>query len=597
MSKNQHIRAFGSRISLLHIVVVSLSLMLTIGVWQYSKNQVQTRTEMRFNAATERAVGLIRDRMKKYEDALWSGVATIESHGGDMSYEEWQIFAETLEIEEKYPGINGIGIVHFVTQQSLDDYLTERRAERPGFAVYPAHEQDIFIPISFIEPEDINAAAVGLDLAHEVNRRTAALASRDTGSAQITGPIVLVQDVGHTAGFLFYAPYYRGAPPTRVEDRQTEALGMVYAPFVVRKLMEGLLAKDLRDIRFSISDNGEDIYGEHGTDDPLNDPQPMFSDEVNIELYGRTWTLDVRSNLAFREVNTYTQPTLILIGGLLIEALIISLLVLMSRANHRAVAYANTVTSELRAKSATLEKANAELEQFAYITSHDLKTPIRGIAGLTEMVQEDLEDYLKSPGANPEVGTNLDRILDRVGRMNALIKGVLEFSRIGTQSESEVSLVLSDAIEGLTSDFGIEPGQLVLSGDVEAVQFDTFNFRRILENLVGNAIKYHDGAKPLRIEVSVKDCGKRYRACVTDNGPGIEPRFHDKVFSVFQTLRDAGAPESTGIGLAIVKKTIEHHGGTITLASNAGKGAVFSFDWPKAAADMRDGAGEFRGVA
>ncbi|MGB7243698.1 MAG: CHASE domain-containing protein [Sulfitobacter sp.] len=569
-------------VSLFHLIVIGLSLTMTIGAWQISKSQIETRIETRFDSARDRALGLITERMEKYEDALWAGVSAISSHGGDVSHEQWRIFAEKLRIKDRYPGISGIGVIHYLTDRDMPAYMAARQAERPGYKIHPAHAEALYMPISFIEPEARNAAAVGLDVAHELNRRTGALASRDTGTAQITGPIVLVQDAGSTPGFLFYAPFYRGGHPASLGARKARFQGAVYAPFVVRELMAGALAQDLREVRFSITDAGQRIYDEHLADDPLYDPDPLRTDQVSLELYGRTWVLDVRSNLIFRAHNTYDQPTFILVAGLIIEALIIALLVLMSRANRRAVAYADRMTAALRRKTERLAQSNEELEQFAYVTSHDLKTPIRGIGGLTEMLQEDLEEYLASPGANPEVDLNLNRILDRVHRMDDLTRGVLEYSRVDTPKAGGTTLVLQEAIDALTSDFGLLPGQLALTGDIKVVCYDTFNLRRVLENLVGNAIKYHDGVQTLAICVSARAKGGRCEIAVQDNGPGIEPRFHGRIFDVFQTLRVGDAPESTGIGLSIVKKSVERHGGKITLDSTPGAGAKFCFDWPLA---------------
>lgn len=569
------------RISLLHIVVVTLSMALTFGAWHFSKKQAEIRIEQRFDAARDHIVGLIRDRMLKYEDALWAGVAAMESHDGDMTLAEWRVFAENMRIEEKYPGINGIGVIHVLSEQSLEAYLEEHRSERPDFATYPPHDQNIYMPISFIEPEGPNAAAVGLDVAHELNRRTAALASRDTGNAQITGPIVLVQDEGATPGFLFYAPYYRDGVPTDVEDRQNRIDGVVYAPFVVRKLLEGLLAKDLRHTSISISDGGETIYDEHSSVEDLHDSNPMFAEEVRLDFYGRSWSLDIRSNLAFRENNTHVQPTVILIGGIVIEALIITLLVMMARANQRAVAYADKVTAELRVQQQKLVRTNEELEQFAYAASHDLKTPIRGIGGLTEMLKEDLEEYLSAPDANPEIAMSLDLILDRVQRMNDLTTGIIEFSRVGTSSEACASLDLSELARSLATDFGLDSDQIMLESAVDKVSVDPIALRRVFENLVGNSVKYHEAVADLRVTITCEDTSDLLDFSVIDNGPGIEPQYQKRIFEMFQTLRTGDAPESTGIGLAIVKKAVEVHGGNVVLASSIGEGTTFSFQWPK----------------
>jgi signal transduction histidine kinase len=574
------------RIKAIHVIVVSLSLCLTIFAWQLSRTQVEAKVALRFEASRDQALGLIVDRMAKYEDALWAGVAAIESHGGDISYPDWHAFARSLEIHEKYPGINGIGVIHFHTALTLDAYLDEQRGVRPEFRIFPDHDQSIYMPITFIEPESTNAAAIGLDVAHETNRRMAALASRDTGMAQITGPITLVQDESSTSGFLFYTPFKRDGVPA----------GAVYAPFVVHKLMRGLLASDLRDVRFSIRDDGTVIYDEHTDEDPLRDLDPMYSDQVSINLYGRVWTVDVRTNLAFRGKNTFGQSTYILVAGLVIEALIISLLFLMAQANKRAISYADHMTlstHSLRKKTEKLDATNKELsiknealEEFAYIASHDLKTPIRGINGLTEMIEEDLEDYFASPDANPEVHQNLGLIQGRVTRMNQLTQGIMDYAKIEVCAGDTQPLDLKKTLIDLVFDLGLKDEQLQLTGEVASIDVDTVNLRRVLENLIGNAVKYHDGAEALKITVSAKQVSGRCQFSVADNGPGIDPKFHARIFKVFQTLRSADMPESTGIGLAIVKKSVERHGGEITVDSELDQGAIFSFDWPTNIADI-----------
>ncbi|MCX7560278.1 CHASE domain-containing protein [Sulfitobacter sp. F26204] len=575
------------QLKLYHIIVLVISLIVTVSAWQYSKRQVENQTQQVFTAARDHVLGLIVERMNKYEDALWAGVAALESHGGDISHGGWKTFARTLRIEERYPGINGIGVTHFHTTKTFHRFLAEQRQFRPAFRTHPMHEYPIFMPITYIEPEEENAAAIGLDLAHEHNRRSAALAARDRGTAQITGPITLVQDADRTAGFLFFAPVYRGGKQPDIERRRDRFLGTVYAPFVVHRLMEGLLAKELRQVRFSIIDEDELIYDEHSADDPVLDPSPMFREEIPLNLYGRTWLLDIRTDRTFRQNHDLSKPTLILVGGLFVEALIVLLFIQMSWANSQAVRYADDVTADLRESSKKLKQANAELsvkndelERFAYIASHDLKTPIRGIGCLTEMIEEDLEDYLASDLANPDVPINLTRIHDRVGRMNDLTQGIMEYSRVDGGIIKSKPINPDKLFTALSLDFGLEPGQLVLISDVETIDADPLGFRRVVENLVGNAIKYHDGAEELRIIVTIAHAGERCQVTVKDNGPGIAQEFHKRIFEVFQTLRLPGAPESTGIGLSIVKKTVEQHGGTINLMSSPGAGATFGFDWP-----------------
>ena len=554
------------RITPLHVIIVLLSLLMTLGAWQFTKHQLEARTEIRFQGYRNQVVGLLRERMAKYEDALWSGVAAVESHGGDMSLETWRDFASTLRIDEKYPGINGIGMIHFLSQEELPGYLAARLAERPDFRIYPEHSEDIYMPISFIEPEEVNAKAVGLDVAHERNRRTAALASHETGKATITGPIVLVQDAGSTPGFLFYAPFgLRPGPDTPVASDDTK--GAVYAPFVVRRLMEGLLAKELRNVRISITDDGETIYDEHSLDDPQNDPDPLYSETVEVALYGRTWVLDVRTNTGFRDSTTFAQPTLILIGGLIIEALIISMLIMMARANQRAIAYAGKVTSSLKEKSDELvttnqglERAQSELEarnqllgeqkfqieedheklktawaeseelrreqsEFTYAVSHDLKSP----ANTLQLVLNELamEQDGKLDADSQEF---LDLARTTTSRMSELIEDILSYSW-ATNADTEFEVIDMEAcVQGVLSDLAYDiekTGARIHVGSMDPVFGSRTQLRMLVQNLISNGIKFQDkdAVPEIRIDCSRAEDSNGVVLSVKDNGIGVAPEY------------------------------------------------------------------------
>lgn len=583
----QHLLNLKGRITVFHVIVVSLSLILTLTAWQFSKRQMEVRIAESFAASRDRTLAAIRERMVKYEDALWAGVAAVETHNADISLVDWYRFAHTLRIEERHPGINGMGVIHYLERGAIGPYLAQQRKQRPDFKVFPSHEFEFVMPITYIEPEAINAAAIGLDVAHETNRRTAALLSRDTGLANITGPITLVQDAGKTPGFLFYAPFYSSEAPQTRAARRAQFKGAVYAPFVVHKLMEGLLAKDLRNVRFSIRDAGQIIYDEHDPQDPNTDHSPLFSEEVRLPMFGRVWDIDMRSDLAFRRQLSNQTPTAILAAGLMIEGLIIALLFLMARANARAVSYADRVTRDLQASSAQLAETNQalsakneELEQYAYVASHDLRTPIRGIGGLTEIIEEDLEIYFKSDNANPDVASNLKRIHERVARMQDLTQGILDYSQLTPDQAKSQPAEIGDLARALRTDYALAEEQLKVTSDVAQIATEPLYFRRVIENLVGNAVKYHDDVKPLRIAIAITALSGRCHVDVQDNGPGIAPEFHDRIFAVFQTLGTKTKVESTGIGLAVVKKLVAQVGGDVTLQSSPGQGATFSFDWP-----------------
>ena len=225
-----------------------------------------------------------------------------------------------------------------------------------------------------------------------------------------------------------------------------------------------------------------------------------------------------------------------------------------------------------------LARSNRELDQFAYVASHDLKAPLRGIANLSQWIEEDLGD-----NAPPEVTEKMTLVRGRVQRLEALIDGILQYSRAGRVRSAieqvDVGLLVKDVVELLAPPpevtVTIEPGMPTISTERTPLQ-------QVFMNLINNAIKYnrHPGAT---ITVSSRDAGNMYAFGVTDNGPGIEPEYHDRIFGIFQTLESRDRVEGTGIGLSVVKKTVELHGGSITVRSALGEGATFTFEWPKSA--------------
>lgn len=571
--------ARASRLHWFHWIVLGFSLVVTIGATLVTKAQIDDKAEEQFERQSEQAVSLVIERLEKYEGGLWGGVAAIEANGGDMTYEEWQVFADSLDLDERYPGINGIGVIHHVPPAELDGYLSEQREQRPDYEVFPPHEESVFLPISYVEPAAPNAAAVGLDMAHEQNRYDGIKRAREFGVAQITGPIVLVQDEQSTPGFLFFAPWYDGGDPVDVRDRRAQFAGSVYAPFVVQKLMDGALDKTERDIGISIRDSDTVLYDEHTDDVDDFDPDPLYREQVRVPVFGRQWTFDIWSTKSFRAATSNNEPLTILAGGLLLDALLLLLFTSLTRANRRALVFADEVTEELREKSSRLETSNAELERFAYVASHDLKTPLRGIGNITEFLEEDLADYLASDAADPGVARNLARISEQSARMNALIDGILDYSRIGGDAGGSIETVnIPGLLDRISADLGVPRAQITHTGTAVFNACAAVYFEQVIQNLVANAVLHHNDLPHLQINVSIDTSATHHTIRVSDNGPGIAPQHHERIFQVFQRLEASGT--GTGIGLSIVKKIVENQGCSIELDSDIGAGATFTFAWP-----------------
>lgn len=235
-----------------------------------------------------------------------------------------------------------------------------------------------------------------------------------------------------------------------------------------------------------------------------------------------------------------------------------------------------TAEQVLVAKTMELEKSNRDLNQFAYVTSHDLKAPLRAIANLSQWLEEDLGD-----GLSEEIGRNMKLLRGRVHRMEALINGILQYSRIGRADAEtatvDVGALLREIIDSLPVPARFS---IVVDTGMPVLVTAPTQLAQVFSNLIGNAIKYHDRPDG-RVQVSWRDTGEFHEFAVADDGPGIAPQYHEKIFMIFQTLASRDKVESTGIGLSLVKKIVEEHGGSVTLESDEGRGAIFRFTWPK----------------
>jgi len=236
------------------------------------------------------------------------------------------------------------------------------------------------------------------------------------------------------------------------------------------------------------------------------------------------------------------------------------------------------IAAELARYTRALERSNLELDAFAYAASHDLKAPLRVIHNASTWIEEDLVGHLTG-----ETQENMNLLRSRVRRMDRLLDDLLEYSRIGRETddrhtEAISGTVLMENIQGLIS----PPQGFIVdaSPTMAGIQVFRMPLQQILINLISNAIKHHD-KKAGRIEVSVADLGADWRFSVKDDGPGIPAQYHDQIFKMFQTLKPRDQVEGSGMGLAMVRKHVEVAGGELHLESAVGQGSNFSFTWPK----------------
>ncbi len=241
----------------------------------------------------------------------------------------------------------------------------------------------------------------------------------------------------------------------------------------------------------------------------------------------------------------------------------------------------NRFEAELAAKSAELERSNADLEQFAYVASHDLRQPLRMVSSYVTLLARSLGDKL-----SPDETEFMSYAVDGVKHMDALILGLLEYSRVGRGEEEAEPIDLGDIVTVAAANLGLGGGEsgmtLTIDAPLPTIKGVAGELIRLFQNLLGNAVKYRQPDRPLQITVGSRHDGPEWVLWVEDNGMGIEPQYFDRIFKMFQRLHTGSKIEGTGIGLSICRKIVRSHGGRIWVESEPGQGSRFFVAFPDA---------------
>ncbi len=236
-------------------------------------------------------------------------------------------------------------------------------------------------------------------------------------------------------------------------------------------------------------------------------------------------------------------------------------------------------TAELERSNSELERSNLELDRFAYVASHDLKSPLRAIDNLANWIAQDVAQQLP-----PQSQIHLAKLRSRVKRLENLLDDLLLYSRAGRRRYRAETVNTTEVTAGVVEMLNLPSGfSVVIEGSLPSLRSELPPLETVLRNLIGNAAKHHHNPSTGVVTIAAQDRDAFVEFRVNDNGPGIDPQYHERIFGVFQTLKSRDEVEGSGMGLAIVKKTVESAGGQVWLESSPGDGAIFYFTWPKSA--------------
>lgn len=571
-----------------------------LAVWlQVRQNDVETRGALR--SAAEQVATDVTERVFLYQYGVRGARGVILTAGVEgVTNEIFARYSRSRDITREFPGARGFGFIQRVPRDEEAEFIDlVHRDGRPDFHIIQLAPQDgERWVIRFIEPANLNAAAIGLDIASEPSRREAAVRSMRTGEPTITAPIVLLQNPDpNLKAFLIMLPVYRpGASLATPEEREAASVGWCYAALTMSDVM-AQLRLDPRALHLRLRDvtkpGAEDLIYERAA---ATEGQDVYRHALQRDVYGRRWTIEVGAYPPFIEALNLTQPRSVALIGILASILLAALagaesvsrrrkhLISARLADFNAQLERQVVerTEELTRAKAAAESANAARGRFLAMMSHELRTPMSGVLGMG--------DLLLGSDLKPEQRELLVTLIGSARALLDLLNDILDFAKIEAgrvELESvdfSVRTAVADVCTALAP-LAREKGNIVEVAFDDSVgpayRGDMKCYRQIFINLLGNANKFtHNGRISVRLRaVPRADGGLSIETSVADTGVGIAPENRDRLFHPFvqedsSTSRRYGG---TGLGLAISKTLAELMGGRIWLESEPGSGSTFTF--------------------
>jgi signal transduction histidine kinase len=387
-----------------------------------------------------------------------------------------------------------------------------------------------------------------------------------------------VQDRDAEPSFVVYAPVYENG------RRKGAALtGYVSAVYRVRELVDlSLPTLQASALQLELTDGDDTLYGAVRSVPGLG----WLETKRTIDVGGRLWVARFAPTHAYVQQHSGWAPWGVLTAGLLFGALFTAFLLILTGRTARVEALVERRTTELgganerlRRLVTDLERSNSDLEQFAYVASHDLKEPLRMVASYTQLLQKRYGGKL-----DEQADRYIEHAVTGAMRMHALIDDLLAYARAsrGTQRTELVSMgeIVTRATANLDTALTESAGR-VLHDALPVIHADPVKMVQVFQNLIGNALKFRSDATP-EVRIRVDEDEKEWTVSIEDNGIGIAPEHAERVFRLFQRLHTKEEYEGTGIGLSIAKKIVERHGGRIWIGrSKRQRGSVCFFTLAK----------------
>lgn len=564
----------------------------------FTARQVERRADQELDERAQSVVEAIDRRIETYTEKLF-GVRGAFTGSRELTHAEYETFLGTQEVNRRYPGVLALGYASLLPDAGraafIRDVDRDAKAARlgyPDFVIRPNAERPGTVAVTHLHPVGPNRNAYGLDLMSEASRRTALTIARDGAVPAATAPVRLVTERSDEEGLLIMLPRYAGSqqrpsPEKRIELFRGVAFVAIRLPDLIRSAVRTAPGADLEiydvgavgtvpsrlragDEAFDLRD-GAQAPGADGDNSRIRD----------LQTAGRQWKIYYSTDDQLVGATERAVPWLIAILGLVVAALASAAVSFARSAQRRAATLAAKMTADLQASEAELARSNEELERFAFLASHDLQQPLRTVNGFLQLLELRHGDELKGRARE-----YVEYALRGTRQMSTLIEDLLTYSRAGRNDRAPepVSLdrVWDAAVEQLQATIE-ESGATVTRGELPTISADRGQMTQLFANLIGNGVKYRGDAPP-EVRAEARRVAGGWEVSVRDNGIGIDPKDHDKIFGMFRRLHGDERFEGTGLGLALVKRIVENAGGRIRVESQLGQGSTFVIWLPETAA-------------
>lgn len=566
-------------------VLAAILASLTVGLTIHEKD------EARFQGSVRWITQVIDQGVELYSSTLRAGAAWFAADQTPSGH-EFHEYVTRLELARHYSGAQGIGFAERVP--SWEKTVFEKRLQRlygPAAEIKPPGLRPEYFPIVFLEPLDQrNEAAIGYDMFAEPIRQAAMARARDLGRQAATGKVELMQEIDpiKQAGFLIYTPVYRGGNvPATLEERRRALLGFVYSPFRADDMFHGIFENEARPrLHYEVYDGLAAAPANllHASSLPAS-KHPEFTAMERLNVHGRPWTLVFKTTPEFAAASSRALAGWVLAIGLLLSVGLAGITYALARARGRLElaraelqSHAETLEQTVQDRTARLRETVHELEYMSYSITHDLRAPLRAIQSFGGILEEEAAAAL-----SPAARGYLDRMKAAAQRMDALIRDVLRYGEMVRADLPLYPVALSPLLRGIRDTYPMllrSGAEIDLPDDLPRVRGNEAALTQCFSNLFSNAVKFVPPDRPARVRVFGERRNGMVRVSVQDNGIGIRAELQGKLFGIFQRLEPAY--EGTGIGLAIVKKSVERMGGRVGLDSTAGQGSTFWVELPAA---------------